>query len=100
MTIKIRYSVRCGSRCNDQPEGDSAHISAYWHVRWALAADKTMEAEKSGSDRNVGAMNPTVNLYSKGWAGKGSGRNEAEPTKEALLKPLLFLPGFFYPGKK
>ena len=42
---KISYSVRCGSRCNDQPEGDSAYNSAYWHERWALAADKTMEAE-------------------------------------------------------
>ena len=38
----------CGWRSIDQPEGDSAHDSAYWHVRWALAADKTMEAEKPG----------------------------------------------------
>ena len=39
-------------------------------------------------------MNPTVNLYTKGREGKGSGRNEAEPTKEALLKPVLFLLAF------
>ena len=64
-------------------------------MRWALAADKTMEAEKPGSDRNEGAMNPYGNLYRNGMEGQGSGRNEAEPTKEALLKPLLS-PGLFF----